>query len=278
MCLITRMLHLYFFESVTIVFAVFFNLAFLRSYDCQLVINVKNQGGDIVQETISSNTSADTITLEFQRPEGTLITQFIDFKSEVQIFRVLVLGEEERGQSQYQVLCFATQLSKNDFISADAMSKLRQRNPGAIRQPEEDRGKENLEMDLSIELDKSSVISPHLPYLCDEAAHSAYAREIDLRAWASPKALSRDIVTLTSSVKRAPPPKPVRCNVNNNLWQPCQCRLEICVGWYPCGLKYCHGKDSSGKTINYRCGIKTCRKCRAFDFFVQQKQQCLWDE
>lgn len=47
---------------------------------------------------------------------------------EVQIFRVLVLGEEERGQSQYQVLCFATQLSKNDFISADAMSKLRQVN------------------------------------------------------------------------------------------------------------------------------------------------------
>lgn len=44
----------------------------------------------------------------------------------MQIFRVLVLGEEERGQSQYQVLCFATQLSKNDFISADAMSKLRQ--------------------------------------------------------------------------------------------------------------------------------------------------------
>lgn len=91
-------------------------------------------------------------------------------------------------------------------------------------------------------------------------------------------AVSRDIVSLTSSVKRFPPPKPVRCNENSNLWQPCQCRLEICVGWYPCGLKYCRGKDSSGKAISYRCGIKTCRKCRAFDFFVQQKQQCLWDE
>lgn len=91
-------------------------------------------------------------------------------------------------------------------------------------------------------------------------------------------AVNRDIVSLTSSVKRFPPPKPVRCNENSNLWQPCQCRLEICVGWYPCGLKYCRGKDSSGKAISYRCGIKTCRKCRAFDFFVQQKQQCLWDE
>lgn len=265
-------------ESIIISFIVLYHLAYLKSYECQLVINVKNQGGDIVQESITSNISDDTITLEFQRPEGTLITQFIDFKSEVQIFRVLVLGEEERGQSQYQVLCFATQLSRNDFISADAMSKLRQRNPGAVRQPEEERVKEILEMDLSIELEKSSVISPHLPYLCDEAAHFAYARESDLRAWANPKAVSRDIVTLTSSVKRFPPPKPVRCNENSNLWQPCECRLEICVGWYPCGLKYCRGKDSTGKAINYRCGIKTCRKCRAFDFFVQQKQQCLWDE
>ncbi|KAF8793795.1 Out at first protein like [Argiope bruennichi] len=171
----------------------------LKNCECQLVINVKNQGGDIVQESITSNITEDTITLEFQRPEGTLITQFVDFRSEVQIFRVLVLGEEERGQSQYQVLCFVTQLTKNDFISADAMSKLRQRNPGAVRQPEEDRGRELLEMDLSVELDKSSVISPHLPNLCEEATHSAYAREVDLRSWASPKALSRDIVTLTSN-------------------------------------------------------------------------------
>lgn len=42
-------------------------------------------------------------------------------------------------------------------------------------------------MDLSIELEKSSVISPHLPNLCDEAAHFAYARESDLRAWANPR-------------------------------------------------------------------------------------------
>lgn len=47
----------------------------------QLVINVKNQGGDVLQETIFANTTDDTVTLEFQRPEGTLITQFIEFKS-----------------------------------------------------------------------------------------------------------------------------------------------------------------------------------------------------
>lgn len=45
---------------------------------------------------------------------------------ELQILKALVLGEEERGQSQYQVMCFVTRLSKGDFISTDAMSKLRQ--------------------------------------------------------------------------------------------------------------------------------------------------------
>lgn len=56
-------------------------LAKLKDCECQLVINVKNQGGDIVQESITSNITDDSIVLEFQRPEGTLITQFIDFKS-----------------------------------------------------------------------------------------------------------------------------------------------------------------------------------------------------
>lgn len=60
-----------------------------------------------------------------------------------------------------------------------------QRNPGAVRQPEEDRSRETLEMDLLVEVDKSSVISPHLPTLCEEARGNAHAREGDLRAWAS---------------------------------------------------------------------------------------------
>lgn len=74
------MLHTTSFENAIAIF-VFCHLVYLKSCGCQLVINVKNQGGDIVQESITSNTTDDTITLEFQRPEGTLITQFIDFKS-----------------------------------------------------------------------------------------------------------------------------------------------------------------------------------------------------
>lgn len=47
-------------------------------------------------------------------------------KQEVQILKALVLGEEERGQSQYQVMCFVTKFIKSEFISTDAMAKLRQ--------------------------------------------------------------------------------------------------------------------------------------------------------
>lgn len=107
-----------------------------------------------MQETITSNVVEDIITLEFQRSDGTLVTLLLDSRNvsedntsisrsnrkrfsnffslffpdsqEVQILKALVLGEEERGQSQYQVMCFVTKFVKSDFISSDAMAKLRQ--------------------------------------------------------------------------------------------------------------------------------------------------------
>lgn len=60
---------------------------------------------------------------------------------EVQILKSLILGEEERGQSQYQVMCFIFHFTKDSFISSDAMSKLRQKNPSTVRTPEEDLGR-----------------------------------------------------------------------------------------------------------------------------------------
>lgn len=74
-----------------------------------------------------------------------------------------------------------------------------------------------------------------------------------------------------------------RCNEVSSIWAPCICSLELCIGWYPCGLKYCKGKNDNALSSNqinssYRCGIKTCRKCNNFSYYVRQKQQCLWDE
>lgn len=103
----------------------------------------------------------------------------------MQILKALVLGEEERGQSQYQVMCFIFHISKDAFISSDAMSKLRQKNPGTIRTPEEDKGRENYTMDNTVILEKSAVISPHIAEMCAEAISSTYTRFEDVKIWAA---------------------------------------------------------------------------------------------
>lgn len=109
----------------------------------------------------------------------------ISFFQEVQILKALVLGEEERGQSQYQVMCFIFHFPKDAFISSDAMSKLRQKNPGTIRTPEEDRGRANYTMDYTVDLSRSAVLSPHITDLCSEASEASYTRYEDIQLWAA---------------------------------------------------------------------------------------------
>ncbi|KAL1419839.1 hypothetical protein MTO96_004746 [Rhipicephalus appendiculatus] len=135
----------------------------------QLIINVRNAGGDLLRERLLANTSDETITLEFQRADGTHVTQLIDFRAEVQVFRVVVLAEEEQGHREPQVLCFLIRFNRLGFISVDAMSKLRQRNPLAEREPEDDRGRELVQLDLSVDLSRAGLISPHVATLCADA-------------------------------------------------------------------------------------------------------------
>ncbi|XP_037824940.1 out at first protein, partial [Lucilia sericata] len=240
------------------------------------------QGGEVIQESITSNVSEDLITLEFQKTDGTLITQIIDFRNEVCILKALVLGEEERGQNLYQVMCFVTKFQKGDFISSDAMAKLRQKNPSTIRTPEEDKGKETFTMTSWVHLNRSQPITRHLISVCGEAVDATYIRDVDLKAWSELPGSS--ISSLEAATEKFPDTLSSRCNEVSSLWAPCICTLETCIGWYPCGLKYCKGKtagDSSAAAAaqtNYRCGIKTCRKCSQFSYYVRQKQQCLWDE
>lgn len=56
---------------------------------------------------------------------------------DVKIFRALILGELEKGQSQFQALCFATRLHHNEIIPSEAMAKLRQvsAHPGPDPEP-----------------------------------------------------------------------------------------------------------------------------------------------
>ncbi|KAG7204488.1 hypothetical protein KM043_004918 [Ampulex compressa] len=234
-----------------------------------LVINVKNQGGDILSETILSNVTEDIITLEFQYSDGTLVTQLIDFKNEVQVIKALVLGEEERGQSQYQVLCFVNHFYKVDFISSDAMSKLRQKNPGTVRVAEEDKGHVNYTMDLFLDVSESKEISKHISVLCGEAVGSAYTRSEDLKQWIQrPGSSGLSLMPAVYNFSTNPLTQQgtndtkslliTRCADTSNTWAPCTCSLELCIGWYPCGIKFCKG-NADGKKVasTYRCGIKT---------------------
>lgn len=262
------------------IFTFFYVIQFVSHTIAQLLINVQNQGGEVMQETITSNVIDDIITLEFQKSDGTLITWSI-IQNEVQILKALVLGEEERGQNQYQVVCFVSKFLKNDFISTDAMAKLRQKNPSTIRQPEEDRMRENYTMTAWIDLMRSPTISRHIPSLCSEASDATYVRDVDLKAWAD-TSMGISHESLVAATKLFPTTLPSRCNNVSGLWAPCMCSFEICIGWFPCGLKFCKGKPESknnGSGIDsYRCGIKTCRKCNRFTYYVRQKQQCLWDD
>lgn len=255
---------------------IFLNLLF-NSVSSQLLIHVQNQGGEVVQESITSNVSEDLITLEFQKTDGTLITQIVDFRNEVRILKELVLGEEERGQSQYQVMCFVTKFTKGDFISSDAMAKLRQKNPNTIRTPEEDKGRETFTMTSWVHLNRSQPITRHLQTLCAEAPDATYVRDVDLKAWAELPGSSHS--SLEAATEKFPDTLSSRCSEVSSLWAPCLCTMDTCIGWYPCGLKYCKGKSAdTSAAANYRCGIKTCRKCSQFTYYVRQKQHCLWDE
>ncbi|XP_033641286.1 out at first protein-like [Asterias rubens] len=242
----------------------------------QLVINVKNKGGDLIQETLTGEPDKNTISLEFQKLDGTYLKMRIDFKSEVQIFKMTVLGEEERlDDKQHQSMCFVFKFLKSEFITADAMSKLRQKNPGTIRNPEEDKGQERLIMTLGVNLDLAKSISPYVFNMCSKAETLIFSRESDLKAWSAGN--NQTYTSLLGAAHQFPMATTPRCDTVKETDQPCVCRLPICIGWYPCGLKYCRGRDSAGKTVSYRCGIKTCKKCRVFDYYVEQKLNCMWE-
>ena len=66
-----------------------------------------------------------------------------------------------------------------------------------------------------------------------------------------------------------------RCNTVTEKRAKCVCQYEFCLSWYPCALKYCDDANQAG--VSYRCGIKTCGKCRQFQYYVGQRNDCFWD-
>ncbi|XP_049633927.1 out at first protein homolog [Suncus etruscus] len=238
----------------------------------ELRVRVRLPDGQVTEETLQADSDADSISLELRKPDGALISFTADFKKEVKIFRALILGELEKGQSQFQALCFVTRLHRNDIIPSEAMAKLRQKNPRAVRQAEEVRAPEHLHMDMAVNFSRGALLSPHLRNVCAEAADAIYTRQEDVRFW-----LQQGV---DGSVFQALPevPQPLlapRCGQVGDRGKACVCRFGLSLPWYPCVLKYCHSRDRASP---YKCGIRSCGKSYSFSFPALQRQLCLWDE
>lgn len=238
----------------------------------ELRVRVRLPDGQVTEESLQADSDADSIGLELRKPDGTLISFVADFKKDVKIFRALILGELEKGQSQFQALCFVTRLHHNEIIPSEAMAKLRQKNPQAVRQAEEVRGLEQLHMDIAVNFTQGGLLSPHLHNVCAEATEAIYARQEDVQFWTERGVDSSVFEALPKAVEQVELP---RCGQVVDRGKPCACRYSLSLAWYPCMLKYCHSRD---RPAPYKCGIRSCRKNYTFDFSVAQRQLCLWDE
>ncbi|XP_053308221.1 out at first protein homolog [Spea bombifrons] len=241
----------------------------------ELKVRVRLDDGQVTEESLQADSERDCITLEFRKADGTFVTYLADFKQNVKIFRVLILGELERGQSQFQALCFVTQLQNNEIIPSESMAKLRQKNPHTVRQAEEIRGMEYLQMDVAVNFTKAVQLSPHIHNICSEAREAMYTRQDDVRIWLQKgfDGSMFEVLPQSSSIPDLP-----TCKLCSIDWKPCICSYRLSLEWIPCSLKYCKSRDSSGRTTSYRCGIRSCQKSYNFLFYVTQKQLCLWDE
>ncbi|CAL1570426.1 unnamed protein product [Knipowitschia caucasica] len=241
----------------------------------ELRVRVRLEDGLITEEVLEADSERDSISLEFKQGDGTLVTFVVDFKQDIKIFRALILGELERGQNQYQALCFVTRLNRNEIIPSESMARLRQKNPQAIRLAEERRGLEQLTMSAAVNLSRAGQLSSHIHNMCSEAPETIYTREADVKYWLEKGvdgSMFEELPRTTEAASLQP------CHSAKDLWQPCLCTYNLRLEWYPCLLKYCRSRDSAGKGSSFKCGIKSCSKGYHFTYFVPQKQLCLWDE
>lgn len=241
----------------------------------ELRVRVRLPGGQVTEESLQADSGADCVSLELRAADGALVTLTADFRQEVKIFRALILGELERGQSQFQALCFVTRLHRNEIIPSESMAKLRQKNPRTVRQAEEVRGLEHLSMDVAVNFSKAAQLSSHIHNVCAEAREAIYTREEDVKFWLE-KGVDGSMFEVLPQGSDLPELQ--RCRQCPERWRPCLCSYSLSIEWYPCMLKYCKSRDATGRLSSYKCGIRSCQKGYTFHFYVPQKQLCLWDE
>ncbi|XP_062845102.1 out at first protein homolog [Trichomycterus rosablanca] len=256
---------------ISVINVVLLGVLVCLSAGSELKVRVKLLDGQIAEQRLESDSDRDIISVEFRHTDGTLITFLSDFKRHVKILRALVLGEPERGQTQYQALCFISRLEHGEIIPSEAMVRLRQKNPDVVRTAEEKRGTERMRMNMAVNLTLSGHLSSHIRSVCRDARDVVYAREEDVKYWIEKGVNASIFKDLPPSGDAAAPRS---CSATADTWQPCSCSYTVRLEWYPCALKFCRGRGPSP----YRCGIRSCSKAYSFDFYMPRRQLCMWDE
>ncbi|KAJ7996855.1 hypothetical protein DPEC_G00222850 [Dallia pectoralis] len=236
-----------------------------------LKVRVRLSDGLVADQMLEANREMDTITVEFQQGDGTHNMVVFDFKRNVRIVRALILGEPERGQTQYQVLCFVSRLNHHEVIPTESMVHLRQKNPHLVRTAEERRGLEHLHMDMAVNMSRAGHLDTLIHSVCKGAYQGFYARKSD---W-----LDKEVVEFEPLLQTAAAAGLHRCPSTLDLWQPCTCSYRLRLEWLPCLLKYCRGRrDTAVKANPYKCGIRSCSQSYRFDYYVPHRVLCPWDE
>lgn len=62
--------------------------------ESQLVVNIRNKGGEVFQERISSNLTEDVIEVEYTNTDGSVITQLIDYAHVCMLRQYLGSGQQ----------------------------------------------------------------------------------------------------------------------------------------------------------------------------------------
>ena len=248
---------------------------------CQLVINVSSGEADanVVKQTVTGNTTAETVTISFLTAAGTAVTQLTDFRSGVTLTSVTILGEQELGEPPYQRLCFVTP-GTGDMIPPEAVNKLRQKHPGAVRVAEESRGRVVIDNTATLNINKAQYLSSHIYHTCKDARETTFVPQHLISQFKEgvigvKKGLIRKETSYFSPNEGYTGQKRCAQVSTSDLNTPCVCVVDTCVHWYPCSLKYCrnNGPDAG----EHRCGIRTCSKCSEMRFTATNKMLCSWD-
>ncbi|XP_072469050.1 out at first protein homolog isoform X2 [Notamacropus eugenii] len=183
---------------------------------------------------------------------------------------------EESLQADSEADCISLELHKPDGTLISFTADFKRKNPRAVRQAEEVRSLEQLHMDVAVNFSKGAWLSPHIHNVCAEAREAIYTREEDIKFWLERGVDGSIFETLPS--QSADLSSLRRCRLVSDRWKPCLCHYGLSLAWYPCLLKYCHSREPSGRLSSYKCGIRSCQKSYNFEYYVPQKQLCLWDE